>query len=340
MRRAAFLLALSALTLTATGFTPAAATEPAPTLVLPLRGIGVSDTTVAVVGDLLRGELEERGIALVPERRQGTELPHGDAACDDSECANAAAAAAGASRVVYGSLSRLGDKIILRVRALWIGETAPAYADQLTATSEEDLDTVVRRVAESIAAGRPNADTPTVDTVTREETLEPRRRASRSGFGLRAGFLFPADDSYGNVDRLTGLRLVVTYQTRSFLVESTPLLGFAWRGETVEWTPFDLFVARLFGVGDLTPYFGAGLGISALHVEQEIFVSYGGTTYPESSSQSETTLAADVGAGLLALRTYDFVIVLDLRYHYVFTDLDELGDAGAHGLSLRFGISR
>jgi len=88
-------------------------------------------------------------------------------------------------------------------------------------------------------------------------------------------------------------------------------------------------------VGDFAPFVGAGLGISALHVEQIVYVPYGNTTYRSSSGHSETTLAADIGAGLLALRTYDFVIVLDFRYHYVFTDFDD-----AHGVSLRLGISR
>lgn len=328
-------------TAVAVGALPVAA-EPAPTLVLPLRGIGVSDTTVAVVTDLLRGELESRGVELVPRTRLGdVELPQDGAACDDADCANAAAASVGAARVVYGSLSRLGDKIIVRVRMLWRGDTLPVYADQLTALFEEDLDVVVRRVAESIAAGRPNAEQPTIATVTAEETLEPRRRASRSRFGLRAGFLFPPDDSYGGADRLTSLGLVIIYETPTFLIKSTPLLGIAWRGDTVEWTPFDLFCARIFGVGDFSPYLGAGLGIGVLNVENVVPVYFPGDPYSYGGgSQTETSLTADIGAGILAFRTYDFLIDLDLRYHYVFADFNAVGGKGAHGVALRFGIAR
>lgn len=315
-------------------FPEAAASDESGTLVLPLRAIGVSDTTVEVVGYLLRGELEGRGIVLVPASRAHEALSLARDGCDDPECANAAGVAAGARHVIYGSLSRLGSKIILAIRGLRVGDPLPDYSDQLVASSEEDLDTVIRRVAESFAAGRPNAQRPSVDTVTEEETLEPRRRASRSGLGLRAGFVFPVDQSYGDVDRLTSLRLSIRYETRNYHVETTPLLGFAWRGETLEWTPFDLFVARLFGKGDFAPFIGAGLGISALHVEHRSYVTYGTAQYPVSSDESETTIAGDIGAGFLVLRTYDFVIVFDLRYHYVFADFD------AHGLSLRLGISR
>lgn len=328
---------LALLLLAVAGITPPALAEDL-TLVLPLRSIGVSETTVDVVGDLLRGELESRGVAIVPLSRLGADVPRGDAACDDPECANAAAATAGAARVVYGSLSRLGEKIILRIRTQWIGETAPDYADQLAAETEEDLDTVVRRVADAIAAGRPNADRATIETVTQQETLEPRRRASQSRFGLRAGFLFPADDSYGDVDRLSYLGLVIIYETPRFLIKSTPLVGFAWRGDTVEWTPFDLFFARIYGLGDFAPYVGAGLGISALNVDKDYdpydpYSSYQG-------SQTETTLTADLGVGVLALRTYDFVIDLELRYHYVFAEFENVNGKGAHGLGLRFGIGR
>lgn len=319
---------------------PATSTSAPETLVLPLRTIGVSDTTAAVVGDLLQGELEGRGVAIFPASRLAVDQPRGEAACDAADCAAAAASAYGVSQVVYGSLSRLGDKIIVRVRALRAGEGTPYYSDQLTSATEEDLDTVARRVAEGIAAGRPNADLATVDTVTEQETLEPRRRASRSGIGLRAGFIFPASDSYGGVDRLTSARLSFKYETRNYFIETTPVLGFAWRGDTIEWTAFDLFGARIFGVGDWATYAGAGIGVHALNVSQSVPVDWGYGPYYESVEQSETTLALDFGVGLLALRTYDLTIVVDVRYHIVFADFDQVGGNGAHGLTVMFGTSR
>ena len=339
-----FVLAALVLGEVAVAGAPAFASETSQALVLPLRTIGVSDATAAVVRDLLEGEIESRGVAVVPASRMAVDLPQGEAACDDAACAAEVAGRQGASRVVYGSLSRLGGKIIVRIRALRIGEASPYYAEQIAATTEEDLDAVVRRVADGIAAGRSNADRATVDTVTDEETLVPRRRASRSGIGPRAGFLFPSAGSYGDTERLTSLRLTHMYETRKFLVESTPFLGLAWRSGTVEWTILDLFGARIFGVGDFTPYVGAGLGVHSVRVERKGTTTYesGGSSYsyPTSRTQSETTLTGDVGVGLLALRTYDFVVVVELRYHYVFADFDRLGGDGAHGIAITFGTSR
>ncbi|OGF13974.1 MAG: hypothetical protein A2W00_04930 [Candidatus Eisenbacteria bacterium RBG_16_71_46] len=310
------------------------------TLVLPFRTVGVSDTTATVVAELLQGELEGRGVSMVARSLRSADLLPGESACDDAECAKAAARSYGASRVIYGSLSRLRDKIIVRVRAQWIADAAPYYADQVTSTTEEDLDAVVRRVADGIALGRSNAQHATIETVTAQETLEPRRRVGRSGGGLRAGFIFPVGDSYGGVDRLTSLRLAHVFEIRDYLIESTPVLGFAWRSGTVDWTLLDVFAARIFGIGDFAPYVGAGLGVHSVRVEKQV-TNYSGTfPYLVSSEQSETTLSADVGVGFLALRTYDYKLVMDLRYHYVFAEFDQLGGKGAHGVAISFGTMR
>lgn len=313
----------------------------ATTLVLPLRTTGVSDTTAAVVRELLAGELESREFLVARPAEIGG-LPEGADACDDAGCAEALARQRGASLVVYGSLSRLGEKIIVRVRALRVGEAGPFYQDQLSAQTEEDLDAVMRRVADGIVAGRANSDRATVDTVTLEETEKPRRREGRSGIGLRAGSIFPDGDSYGG-ERLTSLRIAYKFETRDFLIESTALLGMAWGGESTEWTPLDVFAARIFGRGDAAIYLGGGLGLRSLKVKREIpcasedpYYCYGGVRLVE---QTATTLSADAGIGVILFRTYSYQILCDVRYHYVFEDFEKVEGKGAHGLAVTFGTS-
>ena len=308
------------------------------TLVLPFRTIGVSDTTATVARDLLEGELESEGLSLV-ERVEVLRLPSGPQGCDEIECATALARERGASQVVFGSLSRLGEKIIVHARALRVGDAAPYYTDQLSALTEEDLDTVMRRIAEGIAAGRGNSDQATIESVTREETKTPRRRAGRSGIGLRAGAIFPDGDSYSG-ERLTSLRLVYKFEGRDFLIESTALLGMAWGGGAVEWMPLDVFAGRMFGKGDVSGYIGGGLGIRSVHVEWDVACAQGDYGYCDTTdSESATTLSADIGGGLIAFRTYSYQIVVDLRYHYVFEKFDKVGGHGAHGIALTFGTS-
>jgi hypothetical protein len=58
-----------------------ASTGWAQTLVLPFRTVGVSDTTAVVACDLLAGELEARGLTVLP-REVRSSPPAGADACD------------------------------------------------------------------------------------------------------------------------------------------------------------------------------------------------------------------------------------------------------------------
>ena len=310
------------------------------TLVLPLRSIGVSDTTMLVSRDLLIGSLQDLGVhfsAASPE--EAPPLPAGREACDDADCAAALGRQHGADQVIYGSLSRLGGKIIARLNVLRVEETTPYYRDQLTATSEEDLDQVMRRFAEGIASGRPNSNRASVESVTQAETLTPARRATRTGFGLRAGFLFPTGNSFGGADRLTNFHAVWKYELHKFQLETTTMLGFTWGEGNRDWTIFDLSASRIFGTRDFTPFVGAGIGVHSVTVERQLPSSY----YPGyyvPVSQSKTAPSIDLVAGFIALRTYDFEAVLEIRYHYIFEQFAEVGGNGANGVLVTIGTSR
>jgi len=272
-------------------------------------------------------------------------LPAGPEACDDPSCAAAAGERHGAGRVVYGRLSRLGAKVLVRLSAVRPGESRPDFSDQLAASTEEDLDTVLRRFADAIARGHGDAAHATVQTVLEEEAREPRLRATRSGIGFQAGFLFPDGGSYAGEDRLTKLHLAYRYERPTFLVETTTALGFAFASGTVDWTVLDVAVARVFGSSDLAPYLGAGVGVHSVHVEQEPRrvwnepYQYWSYEY-KGVDDSATAPTIDLVAGLLAMRTFDFELIAEARYHYMFEDFDGAGGDGAHGFQICIGTGR
>ena len=304
------------------------------TVVLPFRTIGVDDTTATVSRVMLQQELLERGLDVLSIRSLEY-LPTGPEGCSDRECAATWGQELAVDKVVYGSLSRLGEKIIVQVLAIRVGEVHNFYSDRLTSTSTEDLDRVMLRVAEGIAAGRPNSDLVTIDSTIQAETDEPFRRSARRGLGIRAGLLYPLSDSYGGVNRLTNIRLVYKYEGRDFLIETTPLLGLTFGSGSAEWSLLDVFVAKIIGLGDFAGYIGGGLGLHSLHVTRRVQHPTDGYHYTDSAS--ETTMTLDIGVGLLAMRTYDFNLTVDVRYHHVFTDPDKIGSDGARGLMLTFG---
>ncbi len=318
----------------------AAPARAATTLVLPLKTLGVSDTTAAVAREILIQELTQRGTKVLLIRTLSQPVPTGAEACADPECARELGDSFPVNQVVYGSLSRLGEKILVQVECLRLADAKPFYSDRLSSLTEEDLDTVMMRVAEGIASGRPNSDRASVDSVTEDETQKPRRRATRSGLGFRGGAMLPVGDSYGGSDGMTSLQLVYKVETNRFMLETTSLLGLAWGDGNAEWTLLDIFAAKVFNNGDLAPFFGGGLGLRAMNVERTYPAGEGTYSYEHSRSQSATALSVDIGAGLMLLRTYDTHFVLELRYHHVFEDFEEIGGDGAHGFTLTFGTSR
>src|SRR5512137_882175 len=101
------------------------------------------------------------------------------------------------------------------------------------------------------------------------------------------------------------------------------MLGFSWGQGNFEWNMLDLGASRIFGTGDLSPYLGASLGVHVVTVERQYNVTYSYPGYPDytyqtGTQQTETVPTADLVAGLMALRTYDFVALIELRYHVVF----------------------
>ena len=78
----------------------------------------------------------------------------------------------------------------------------------------------------------------------------------------------------------------------------------------------------------------------SVHLERQIDSQNPDQYWPEYRSQGATTMSFDLGAGVMAMRTYDVNLVIDLRYHYVVEDFEQVDGNGAHGLTLTFGVGR
>lgn len=323
------------------GASPVRADEAVRMLVLPLRTLGVDEQTAHVSRELLAGSLADLGLEVTSSAPDAEPPPSGAGACDETACAIELGRRHGATQVVYGSMSRLGTKIIVRLSVLRVDESVPYYRDQLTATAEEDLDKVMRRFAEGIASGRPNSDRASVESVTQAEAITPARRATRGSFGLRAGFLFPTGGSYAGEDRLTHLHLAHVYDLGNVLVETTPVLGFGFGDRSRDWTLLDLSILRPFGDGDTTPYLGGGIGVHSIAYDRPVtYTSPSLPPYTYAVRTSETVPTVHATAGLMALRTYDFSLFFELRLQHAFTTEAKLGRAGDTGVRLTFGTGR
>lgn len=237
---------------------PAAAAERTPVALLPATGSNVPAGTLAAAGDVLRAHLETTGRfeivrAEAPER--GGEPTAADAA--------AAARAGHASLAVTLHVARLADRAVARLAA-YAPDGALVHSDQLPALGADDLDPVLRRLAEGLATGRHGRDLAQIDSVTHAEELPLAKRASFHAFGLRVGALLPARrpdaERFGGPG---GLGLVWHYDARAFLAE-VALEGYtsnldAYRADRDRALTFGVGLFRPLSKGDVAPYLGGGL---------------------------------------------------------------------------------
>lgn len=175
-----------------------------PYAVLPFVPVGMDSITARVASGLLLSELRAQGIAVVDKW---------DVAPTESPQDAARLAGSDVEMAVYGSLSQLGNKILAEVNVVKVATSEIVYNDRLTSQSTEDLEAVMRRLAKGVATGKKMSETVTVESVTAAEAQTPRRRASFSSVGLKVGYLWPMEDSWGGMTKMTVVDFVYRYET-------------------------------------------------------------------------------------------------------------------------------
>jgi TolB-like protein len=335
MKQVFVLIVLMMLSLLVLTIGRALAEETVRLAVFDLQPIGVDPATVEAATQLLRNDLAGTGRFAVVDRGEIRRILGQDALCSDAGCAAENGRRLGAQKALVGSLSRLGEKIIVELRLVDVPTGGVEYSDRMASATVEDLDTVIQRMAGSVASGKPVEGTAEVGLITREEAREPRRRQNFFTVGGKIGYLFPTGDSWGQADRLLCLDWVTRYETNDFFVES--LVGYRYQLNEDNGAfdiPIEFSIFYVPGRSDFSPYFGGGLGIHWIGARR-----WDGNGDPGDDDGRSTNngLALNLGGGLMGFRTYDFRIVVDLRYSIVMADLD--GQDTHQGIMLTFGIT-
>jgi hypothetical protein len=233
---------------------------------LPATGSNVDEGTLAAAADILRAHLESTGRFLVirAERRSNSAEP---SAAEIGEAARAASASLGVTLQV----SRLQDRALARLAA-YSPDGVLIHSDQLPALGADDLDPVLKRLAEGLARGRRGAELAQIDTVTRAEEAPLAKRTAFQAFGVRMGAFFPIVRPDGDATGGPGgMGLVWHYDARSWLAEV------ALEGYLSNLNPdrYDQERALTFGVGvhlplskgDVAPFVGGGLHYALMRLD-------------------------------------------------------------------------
>lgn len=298
--------------------------------VLHLKPVGVSYATTETVANLLTSDLTNFGnTALNPDAMDaaaGQVLE-----CYQTECAINAGMQADVERVIYGSVSTLGEKHIVQLSVVNVSTRQVIWSGSLAAKTAEDLDTVARRLARSISEGRSAQESIEVETVTAEEEKELMRRRVFHTVGATAGMVMPLD-GYGASGSLYNLGWLYWYETPRLVAEVAGYVTFPGsvdNGSAAEFCPIEFSLLYMLSKKDISPYFGGGIGFGWLTVDPDD---------PYLNTESAYGMTLNAGGGLVFMRTYDIRFILDARYHVNFASPPNT-EGPHHGVKLSVGLT-
>ena len=291
---------------------------------------GVDGGTAATFQQLLHGQIASR-----------TEGPLTDlgSQCQDTECVRQGALKVGARVGVYGTLGRLGSKVVVTATAVDAQSGRALRSETIGVDRVEDLDDAAERVAEALVSGKKVEKTAELGTITHEEAKAPVRRDTRFGVTLGLEGILPARGfADGVVGAGTGLGLWL--ESMDFVIE--PRIGVRTdlgAGDR-DWThvPLEITVSYLLSRSDFAPLLGGGVGLAYVHEELPVERRDGSTLVSTSTHVIEDSIFAfDVYArvGLLMLRTYDVSAVIALDYAFTFGDFQ---GSRTNGQALRLSL--
>jgi TolB-like protein len=270
--------------------------------ILPLKGSGVETSTQETVYMLLLSEIRQlKKYTVVPESDILSLL--GDRSCSEAACAVEIGRQVQATKVVFGSLNKLGEKIIFQYELVDVPSGKTLLSDDLGALRVEDLDQVAKRVAASIVRQ--------VGLVTEQESLEPNSRKANASWGVAFGYLYP-QNGYDEEEDVFVWDFRSFYEMRHFAVDA--LLGVR------KGIALNVGFLYLVSPKDFSPFVGAGVGFHAVD-HQWLYADY--DTYDYQQNKPSDGFEFLLKGGLLAFRTYDFRVVATVEYSITLNDYDD-----------------
>lgn len=293
------------------------------------KNVGVDEELIEATMTLFKGSLEEEGKyqpVSAGDILKGVE-------CYEPSCAARYGRREGYEKAIIGSLTQLGFKIIVRVQLVDTESGEVIFTEQGVSDTEEDLDVVLARLAKSVTTEQKFEETAEVGMITDRETLEEKRRGSYSSKGLRAGFIWPIDNSFGNmVDRLIVIDFAYQYEMPDFFLMGRS--GLRWGDGGMDVCFLDAKIGRYLNRSDFTPFINGGLGVHYIRGKGLISrEQYNGDIYSEVTWEEGTYgFVLLGGAGFTAFRTYDFQFQIDVDYFIMLDKINEEETGGSEAL--------
>jgi hypothetical protein len=328
------------------------------TVVFEFGSVGLDSESALAATQIFRNELTATGeFALIPVNEVEAKLSEQgitDLTCTDLACAVRYGSIVGADRAVIGSLTRLGQKITAEVTLVDVAQETIAFTDHFPASSLDDLDNVLRKLAGAVASGREIESEVTRFAISDAEAGEPRRKKAHITSGASFGFGFPIGDSYAKVDNIKILTWSLRYEAGRVVVDNS--VGINWGSTGTEEygnieidnkritvIPWDIGVRYLLSrESDFAPFVGGGIGLHFIASVNAPVTDAQGAQEGEDIriAAGDTAPAIHLAGGIYGFQTYDFRLVLEVKYTVVFSDAFIGSEDSSSGMSVSIGISR
>lgn len=301
---------------------------------LDLTRVGaVDDAAVATFRELLRGDLA------TAEPDAQFVRADGDRTCGDAACAAEVGRAIGVERVVYGSISTLGKKLIVTLEVADVAGGRVVARDRMTIDRIEDLEAAATRLARALSAGVTTAETAELGSITRKESEKPVRREGESGLAIHLARWQPFG-GYGDARGGIELGLGYWYETGAFALE--PRIGYRFDDGANDFdfheVPIDVSALAILSKTDVAPYVGGGAGLHWMQASYEVSSRSGGflvTTTRDTVWETAWAFGVHARAGVLFFRTYSVRLGLDVQYDLL---TNKIAGRTPQGLRLGLGV--
>lgn len=278
--------------------------------ILPFHSLGMDEVTLKSAESLLRLEIRKLNqLEVIAEK--DVEQAMGGEICVEVPCAVEIGNKLQVDQVVFCKLITLGQKIIVEFTLVDVLNQKIILMDKLSSSSVEDLDVVMKRVALSIVHRELTEKSAHVDLITEKETETPRRRGSRKFTGFSFGYLYP-QKGYDDADRSFTMDFRTGAEISDFAIGMQMAIrkGFA----------MNIFSHYLFTKRDFCPYLGGAFGFHWVSHEEYIVDEDG---YWRETNKRGDGFELLANGGLLAFRTYNIQIIVNLAYSYTLNDYDD-----------------
>lgn len=279
------------------------------------------------------------------ESELASQLGHPIARMNEEFPDGAAAASAGASysvtHVVWGSLSSLGSKIVVRAAAVESATGELRGDERIVALSIEELDSVAERLASALVNQRPVEETVELGTVVEQEQTPPARRDADHGFGFQIGAVVPFS---GVPTDSIGIDLGISYVYEAVTFALQPRVGVRFSANSSDeqqyvQLPVDLGAFWIAGRSDVAFLAGGGFGLRYQWARKRVTRDFDGLV-DMSNDSLVTDDAVGVGTfariGALFFRTYSVRMLLAVDYDVSFIEV--FGSGFPQSLVMSLGI--